>query len=222
MAFNEVYKDQLQTSLNLKANTSTTLTGYGITDAMVVATAPSDLNTAVNAGSYRINSTASHTNHPGSPFDWGNMLVSHTPGIDTLFQMACAYSSNKMAVRSAVFTGGVWVFNAWQSIMVGPRVFAEASNAAPTTNSDLYDQHNITALAAAATIGAPTGTPTDGQKLIIRIKDNGTSRVLSWNAIFRALGTTLPTSTVISKTLYIGYVYNSADSKWDVIALAQE
>lgn len=105
---------------------------------------------------------------------------------------------------------------------ITPRVFSETSNATPATNSDSYDQHNITALAAAAAIGAPTGTPTDGQRLIYRIKDNGTSRALTWNAAFRAIGITLPTTTVVSKTVYVGCIYNSADSKWDAIATAQE
>jgi hypothetical protein len=77
-------------------------------------------------------------------------------------------------------------------------------------------------LAAGATFGAPTGTPTQGQGLIIRIKDNGTARTLAFNAIYRAIGVTLPTTTVLSKTLYLGMIYNLTDTKWDVIAVAQE
>jgi len=102
------------------------------------------------------------------------------------------------------------------------RVFSEASNATPTPAGDSYDQHVITALAAAAAFAAPTGTPTDGQKLIIRIKDNGTARALTYNAIYRAMGTPLPTSTVPGKTLYQGLIYNAADAKWDHVASAQE
>lgn len=102
------------------------------------------------------------------------------------------------------------------------RVFSEASSATSTPNADLYDQHNVTALAAADAFAAPTGTPIDGQSLIIRIKDNGTARALSWNSIYRALGITLPTTTVINKTLYVGFKYNAADSKWDGTAIMQE
>ena len=102
------------------------------------------------------------------------------------------------------------------------RVFSEASNATPTPAGDSYDQHNITAQAAAAAFAAPTGTPTDGQKLIIRIKDNGTARAISWNAIYRALGVALPATTVLGKTLYLGFIYNAADAKWDLVASAQE
>lgn len=100
------------------------------------------------------------------------------------------------------------------------RVFSEASNATPTPASDSYDQHNVTALAAGATFGAPTGTPTDGQNLIIRVKDNGTARTLAFNAIYRASSDLpLPTTTILSKTLYLGFKYNSADSKWDLLAV---
>lgn len=105
---------------------------------------------------------------------------------------------------------------------VTPRVYSEASNATPATNSDSYDQHNITALAAACAVGAPTGTPTDGKNLIYRFKDNGSARALTWNAAFRAIGVTLPTTTVVSKTLYVGCKWNAADSKWDALAVAQE
>jgi hypothetical protein len=83
-----------------------------------------------------------------------------------------------------------------------------------------------TAQAGALTINADAGTPSDGQKMLFRFKDNGTARALTWTTgsskSFRAVGITLPTTTVISKTLYVGCVYNSADARWDVIATAQE
>jgi hypothetical protein len=33
---------------------------------------------------------------------------------------------------------------------------------------------------------------------------------------------TLPTTTVVSKTLYLGCIWNADDSKIDVVAVAQE
>lgn len=80
----------------------------------------------------------------------------------------------------------------------------------------------LTAQAAALTVAAPTGSPLDGQEMLFRFKDNGTARGITWNAIFRAVGVTLPITTVINKTLYVGAKYNSADTKWDVIAVGQE
>jgi hypothetical protein len=87
----------------------------------------------------------------------------------------------------------------------------------PTTSKDMYI---LTAQAAGLTIAAPTGTPLEGQALILRIKDNGTARALSWNAAYRAVGVELPTTTVINKVAYIGALWNSTESKWDVIAVA--
>ena len=105
---------------------------------------------------------------------------------------------------------------------VTPRVNTVASGATITPTADLSDMYTVTALAAAATIAAPSGTPTNGQKLLIRIKDNGTARALTWNAIYRVIGVTLPTTTTANKTIYVGCVYNSADSTWDVVAETEQ
>lgn len=105
-----------------------------------------------------------------------------------------------------------------------PRTVTVASSATPTPNADTTDIYIITALAEAATFGSPTGTPVNGQKLTIRIKDNATARALSWNAIYvsRISGTSLPSTTVISKYLYVGFIYNSTESTWDMVAVIQE
>lgn len=103
---------------------------------------------------------------------------------------------------------------------VTKRVSTTASSTTPTPNADTDDFYTVTALAAGATFGAPTGTPTNGQTLIIRVKDNATARTLAFNAIYRfSTDLPAPTTTVISKTLYLGFVYNSADTKWDCLAL---
>ena len=104
----------------------------------------------------------------------------------------------------------------------GGGVVSTASTATLTVASDDYDAAEVTAQAAGLTIAAPTGTPTEQQSLIIRIKDNGTARALTWNAAFRAIGVTLPTTTVISKTVVVGCMWNTTASKWDVVAVAQE
>jgi hypothetical protein len=103
-----------------------------------------------------------------------------------------------------------------------PRTDTVASSATPTPTGDTADHYTVTALAAAAELQAPSGTPTDGQGILIRIKDDGTPRALTYVAAYRAIGVTLPTTTAASKTIYLGCVYNSADSKWDVIGVAEE
>jgi len=98
-----------------------------------------------------------------------------------------------------------------------------SSSATPTpARASKRNLFTITGLAEAAELQAPSGTPEEGDTLIVRIKDNGTARALTYNAIYRAIGVTLPTTTVISKTLYIGFIYNSIDSKWDCLAVGEE
>jgi len=100
------------------------------------------------------------------------------------------------------------------------RVGTEATNTASAPTSDTVDIWTVTALASANTFGVPTGTPTDGQTLIIRIKDNGTARALDFNAIYRfSSDLPKPTTTILGKTLYMGFIYNTADSRWDCLAI---
>lgn len=90
------------------------------------------------------------------------------------------------------------------------------------TGGSLRNYLKVTALAEATTINAPSGTPADGNMLLMRIKDNGTSRTIAYNAIFRNVGVTAKTATTASKTIYQLARYNSADSKWDVISVTEE
>jgi hypothetical protein len=102
-----------------------------------------------------------------------------------------------------------------------PRIGTTASSATPAIDVGLYDQFNITALAVAITsmTSGLSGTPTDGQKLLIRIKDNATARAITWGASFVSSGVaTLPTTTVISKTHLVGLIYDSTAAKWVCVA----
>lgn len=102
------------------------------------------------------------------------------------------------------------------------RVNSITSASTVTPNADYYDFIKITAQAEALTLANPSGTPTEGQAMVIRIKDNGTARAISYGSEYRAIGVTLPTTTVISKTMYLAMVRNATDSKWDVIGVSQE
>lgn len=96
------------------------------------------------------------------------------------------------------------------------RVSTISNSATPTPNADTDDEFIITALASDAVFGIPSGTPTQGQILLIRIKDNGTARALSFNGIYRfSTDNPSPTTTTINKTMYIMCIYNFTDTKWD-------
>jgi hypothetical protein len=102
------------------------------------------------------------------------------------------------------------------------RTATVASSATPTPDSDATDIYTVTALATDPTFGAPTGTPVNGQKLLIRIKDDGTGRTVGWNAAYRSVAATLPTETTASKTSYVGLIWNSTSSTWDCLAYGEQ
>ena len=105
---------------------------------------------------------------------------------------------------------------------INPRVSSTASGSTLTPTVADFDQYACTALAANLTINAPTGTPVDGNKLIFAIKDNGTSRTLTWNADFAPAGVAMPTSTTAGKWHYVGFIYNATAAKWHCIAATKE
>lgn len=134
--------------------------------------------------------------------------------------------SNAEVVSALGFTPGDVTATGTQTLTnkrVTPRIVSTTSAGPITPTGDTADQYVVTALDAAATIAAPSGTPTDGQRLILRIEDNGTPQALTWTTgtgAYRAVGVTLPTTTVAAKTLYVGMIYNSQDVFWDILATA--
>jgi len=108
---------------------------------------------------------------------------------------------------------------------IDPRVTSAASASTLTPSIATADIYAYTALAANLTINAPTGTPVNGDKLMFRLLDNGTSRTLTWDTTstgYTVIGVTLPTATTASKTTYVGCIYNAANTRWDVIAVTTQ
>jgi hypothetical protein len=100
------------------------------------------------------------------------------------------------------------------------RVVTATDDATAVIDCDVTDQYQLTAVANATTIST-TGTPVNGQKLIIRLKDAGVAKALTWTG-FTAIGCTAPTTTVAGKTHYIGCIYNSATPTWNIVAAIVE
>lgn len=105
---------------------------------------------------------------------------------------------------------------------IDPRVSSTASTSTLTPDIASFDQYNLTAQAVPLTVAAPIGTPVDGNRLIIRLFDNGTARAITWNATYTIIGVTLPASTTTGKTIYVGCLYNAAATRWDVVAVATQ
>lgn len=105
---------------------------------------------------------------------------------------------------------------------IDPRDVTAATATTLTPDVSVGDIYAYTALASALTINAPIGSPTNGEKLMFRLLDNGTGRALTWNATFTVIGVTLPTTTTASKTTYVGCIYNANNTRWDVIAVTTQ
>lgn len=127
----------------------------------------------------------------------------------------------------AILSGGVSVptissISTLTNKRITSRINTTTSSATPAINTDTTDQFNITALAVAITsmTSGLTGTPTDGQKLFIRITGDATPRAITWGTSFQSSGTaTLLATTAASKTHEIGLKYNSTAAKWVCIAV---
>lgn len=105
---------------------------------------------------------------------------------------------------------------------VNPRVLALTSNSAtPSINTDNFDTVVITNQSSAITSFSTnlTGTPVDGQKLWISI--TGTTAIaLTWGSSFESSTITLPTTTVSTNRLDVGFIWNVATSKWRCVGAA--
>jgi len=100
------------------------------------------------------------------------------------------------------------------------RVVTTTDDATAVIDVDVTDVYELSAIAN-ATEFTLTGTPTNGQKLIVRCKDAGVAKGLTWTG-FTVVGTTLPITTVAGKWHYVGCQYNLAATTWHVLAVNLE
>lgn len=172
---------------------------------------------------------------------WNNSTVSLTAGVSGTLPIAnggtnatatptaggvtygsgTAYAFTSAGTSGQVLTSSGSSAPAWANPSALSRVVAIADGTSVTINADTTDiatQANTQAVGT-LTIDAPTGTPVNGQKLIFRLQSTNV-QTFSWNAAFQGstdLG--LPTaSSGSSKYDYIGFMYNSNASKWQMIA----
>jgi hypothetical protein len=140
--------------------------------------------------------------------------------------LASVNSSGVISSAVGTSTGNVTTIDGTQTLTnkrITKRVTAASDATSITPASDTADvttQANTQALGT-LTINNPTGTPTDGQELTLRIKSTN-AHTYSFGSGYRgSLDTPLPTThSGSSLTDYLKFIYNSADSKWDLVAIA--
>ena len=153
-------------------------------------------------------------------------MFGNTSGDATIQPAAIAGTSTVLTLPAATDTlAGIAATQTLTNKWIHPRVTSAASASSLTPDPSTTDQYCYTALAAGLTINAPSaasGTISNGDKLVFRFLDNGTGRALTWNATYTVIGTTLPTTTTANKMVYIGCIYNAANTRWDVVAVVTQ
>lgn len=194
---------------NVTVDTFVTATG-NITGGNILTTGLFSVTGNVTANNGMFTNIVNVASHTGA-------VVSVTGNVTSgnILTAGLISATGNITVGNISAVGGI-------SGLINPRTVTTTSNAAVTPNIAVYDQYNYTALAANLTINAPTGGPVDGNKILFRILDNGTTRTLTWNATYTAIGVTLPTATTANKMVYVGCVYNSTNTRWDAIAVSTQ
>lgn len=209
-------------------NALTALAALGLVASPVLAKADVGLGNVDNtsnateraAAATLTNKTINGANNTITGIPIASGLSGMTPNTFLVASSSTAVASVKNAPAGAVV--GTTDTQTLTNKRVTSRIGTVTSSATPTASADSNDQYNITSAAVDMVVAAPAGTPTDGQQMRYRIRDNGGARAISWSSVFRAVGTVLPTTTVAGKTMYVVALYNSVDTKWDVIDIRQE
>ena len=99
------------------------------------------------------------------------------------------------------------------------RTGTTTSHATPTINTDNVDFYSLTAQTEAITSFTTnlSGTPTEGQKLWIAVTGTA-ARAITWGASFENGPVALPTTTVTTTRLDVGFIWNTVTSKWRCVA----
>lgn len=99
------------------------------------------------------------------------------------------------------------------------RTGTATSSATPTINTDNVDFYSLTAQAVDITSFTTnlSGTPTEGQTLWIAITGTA-ARAITWGSSFEASTVALPTTTVSTNRLDVGFVWNTVTNKWRCVA----
>ena len=134
---------------------------------------------------------------------------------DTLATDSATKVASQQSIKAYVDSGTVTLTNK----RITKRVASTTDDATAVIDSDSYDVYSLTAVAN-ATEFTVTGTPTQGQTVLITFKDAGASKGLTWTGITALTNVTLPTDTTESKQHVVGIMY--IGSTWWALAADEE
>lgn len=143
-------------------------------------------------------------------------------GFSTTWAFSSALSANRQ-INLPDISGTLVFTTATQTVSnktITPRVvsMADATSFTPTANTADMNTQTCTQVAGTLTANAPTGSSSDGQVLVLRIKCTN-AQTLSWNGVYRG-GTSLALPGATSgggKTDYFTFRRHASDNKWDIM-----
>ena len=205
-------------SLSLNSNTTSlasTAIGYG---SLRYVTGNGNIGIGYNAASTGTNNLTTGTNNTvigqqaivATSADTNSIVIGST---------AVGLGSNTTVIGNSSTTATT-IYGA-VTARINPRAVTTTSSATPTINTDITDIYGLTALAVNITSMTTnlSGTPVDGQKLWIYFVGTA-ARTIAWGAKFESSTTTLPTTTVTTTRIDVGFVWNAVAAVWRCVAVA--
>lgn len=212
------------TSVAMSVPTGLTITGSPVTTTGTLAVAldtgyviplQSTLDGKANTALSNLASVAINTS-----------LISDTDSTDSIGSTGVRWLKgwfDDMETTNAPTIGGTSIYATTATFTnkaITQRVVTTTDDATAVIDVAVTDVYELSAIANNTTFSF-TGSPTDGQKFIVRYKDAGVSKTLTWTG-FVAIGITLPTATTANKWGYVGVIYNSAASAYHAVTTTTE
>lgn len=213
------------TSLPVASVAAPTGTGYAHVTAgafdpaskLISLTAATDV--AANQGT---TTTVLHGNAAGQGAFGAVVLTSDVSGV-----LPAANGGTGQNSTATFPTSGVVVTEAATETLTAKRItprvvtMADAASVTPTSDTADINIFSSSQVAGTLTVNAPSGTPTDGQKLILRLKSTN-AQTYSFNATYAfSTSVTAPTTLAAGKTDYLAILWDATNTKWDVASVDQ-
>lgn len=142
-----------------------------------------------------------------------NVVTVQSSGANTILILGGGCTGIFTSTQAAPTTAAHWKFQ-----KIGRNVITATSYTTDTgtsLNCDYWDDFVITAQAGALKFNNPTGTPRLNQKLKISVTGTA-ARALTYDTQFLASTIALPTTTVTTAQLNMGFEWNG--SSWVILA----
>ena len=148
----------------------------------------------------------------------GAVLTVQSSGANDVIKMSYGVYCVFTALQATPTTAAHWAvsrFGAKNTITAT----SYTTNTGTSLNVDYYDEFIVTAQAGALLLNNPSGTAKDGQTLIIAVTGTA-ARALTYGSQFEASTIVLPTTTVTTARLNMGFIWRADTSKWVCVARA--